>query len=1084
MPAHEWIKKTLVLGSGAVRIGQAGEFDYSGSQALKALKEEGIKTILINPNVATIQTDPRLADKVYLLPLTRKYIEKIIIEERPDSILLGFGGQSALNAGLALRDEGIFEKYGVTVLGTSVDSIQKTEDRELFKRVMEKADVNTLRSKTVTKLSEAKEVARGFLGYPVMVRPAYTLGGKGSGVAHNEEELATIVTKGLSLSLIRQVLIEEYVGGWKEIEYEVVRDAEDNCICICNMENFDPMGIHTGDSIVVCPSQTLTNEEYHMLRTVSIRAVREAGIVGECNIQYALNPYSQEYRVIEINPRLSRSSALASKATGYPLAYIAAKISIGYSLIELINGVTGKTTACFEPAIDYITIKMPRWDLQKFEGVSDVLGSQMKSVGEVMAIGTCFEEALQKAVRMLDVGKKGIVSSFGRGLSREKLLEKCQVPTPTRVFYIVSALRKGISVADIAEVSKIDPFFLYKIKNIVDFYTYLKQIKGNEGALSQEELKSLLRRAKLLGFNDRQIGETLNRGENEVWELRTGWGIVPWVRQIDTLAAEWPASTNYLYMTYGAQEDDISFEAKDKAIVLGSGVYRIGSSVEFDWCAVNMIWGLKDQGVEEVISVNCNPETVSTDYDISDKLYFEELTYERVLDIYEKENPMGVVLGVGGQTSNNLAPYLVKRSGVKILGTTPQDIDKAEDRSKFSKLMDSIELKQPEWTVATSFEEALEFANKVGLPVLVRPSYVLSGAAMKVADTENELKEYISNAVKVSKKYPVVLTKFFDNAREIEIDGVYNGKGDMIGFILEHVDPAGIHSGDATVVTPSGKLSEQLRINLHEYSKKIVSALNIKGPFNIQYLVVGDDVYIIECNSRSSRSMPFVSKVYGINLMEEAAKVVLGKDTLVDNPPLIRDYIQKGVKFPKFSFVRLSGARPVTGVEMMSTGEVASIGDDFYDAFKKAMYSANPQLDKNSLGILLLCNNELQAPFLVHISQELLGFGARLYTTPEHKGIFEDAHIDCTVLTKGTEGTSFEDAVSERAIDAVIDIPWYSNGNAESESFHNPYYATFAAGFDIFIITNMNMAKAFAHTLNRTKDREITIDYLKNYTNV
>ncbi|HPR41195.1 MAG TPA: carbamoyl-phosphate synthase (glutamine-hydrolyzing) large subunit [Candidatus Methanofastidiosa archaeon] len=1084
MPADKSIKKTLILGSGAVRIGQAGEFDYSGSQALKALKEEGIKTVLINPNVATIQTDPRLADRVYLMPLTKRYIEEIIREERPDSVLLGFGGQSALNAGISLWEDGTFEKHGIRVLGTSVESIQKTEDRELFKQVMEKAEVKTLKSRTVHTFEEARDVAES-LGYPVMVRPAYTLGGKGSGVAYDENELETVATKGLSLSLIGQVLIEEYVGGWKEIEYEVVRDADDNCICICNMENFDPMGIHTGDSIVVCPSQTLTNEEYHMLRSVSIRAVREAGIVGECNIQYALDPSSTEYRVIEINPRLSRSSALASKATGYPLAYIAAKLSVGYSLTELVNGVTGKTTACFEPAIDYITIKMPRWDLQKFEGVSEVLGSQMKSVGEVMAIGTCFEEALQKAVRMLDVGKKGIVSSFGRNLPKKDLLERCRVPTPTRIFYIVSALRKGISVDEIAELSRIDSFFLYKIKNIVDFYTHLKDIKNENVNLSQDELKALLRGAKLLGFNDRQIGETLNRGENEVWELRTGWGIVPWVRQIDTLAAEWPATTNYLYMTYGAQEDDVEFDAQSKAIVLGSGVYRIGSSVEFDWCAVNMIWGLKDQGMEEVISINCNPETVSTDYDISDKLYFEELTYERVLDIYEKEQPKGIVLGVGGQTSNNLAPYLVKRSGVKILGTTPHDIDRAEDRSKFSKLMDTLELKQPEWTVATSFEEALEFVKKVSLPVLVRPSYVLSGAAMKVADTEKELEEYISNAVKVSKRYPVVVSKFFDNAREIEIDGVSNGKGDMIGFILEHVDPAGVHSGDATVVTPSGKLSEKLRKDLHDYSKKIVGALNIKGPFNIQYLVTSDDsVFIIECNSRSSRSMPFVSKVYGINLMEEAAKVVLDTDDLVENPPPIRDHIKKGVKFPKFSFVRLSGAKPVTGVEMMSTGEVASIGDDFHDAFKKAMFSANPHLDKESLGICILCNNEKQVPFLVHIAQELSGFGANLYTIPKHSWIFEDSHIDCTVLEEGKGKGSFSRAVSDRKIDALIDIPWYSNGNAENCMFNEPYYATFAAGFDAFIITNMNMAKAFAHTLNRTNESKVTIDYLKNYTNI
>jgi carbamoyl-phosphate synthase large subunit len=1080
MPCEKWIKKTLVLGSGAVRIGQAGEFDYSGSQALKALKEEGIKTVLINPNVATIQTDPRLADKVYLLPLTREYIEEVIKKENPDSVLLGFGGQTALNAGLALRDQGVFDKYNIRVLGTPVDSILKTEDRELFKQTMAAASVKTLKSKTVTTLEDAKTAAAE-LGYPIMVRPAFTLGGKGSGFARTEEELEVIATKGLSQSLIHQVLIEEYVGGWKEVEYEVVRDAEDNCICICNMENFDPMGVHTGDSIVVCPSQTLTDEEYHMLRTVSINAVREAGIVGECNIQYALDTQSTEYRVIEINPRLSRSSALASKATGYPLAYIAAKISVGYSLIELINGVTKETTACFEPAIDYITVKMPRWDLQKFPSVPTLLGSQMKSVGEVMAIGTCFEEALQKAVRMLDVGKKGIICALGRKMSKKALLAECATPTPDRLFYLVAALRKGVSVEELAEASRIDPFFLYKIQHIADLYNELKALPSGGATMEQEAFKALIRQAKLFGFNDAQIAGALGRGESEVRALRKQWGIVPCVRQIDTLSAEWPASTNYLYMTYGAEHDDIEFDGRDKAIVLGSGVYRIGSSVEFDWCAVNMIWGLKDQGMEEVITINCNPETVSTDYDISDKLYFEELTYERVLDIYEKESPRGIVLGVGGQTSNNLAPFLSK-SGVKILGTATQDIDKAEDRSKFSKLMDKLGVMQPEWTTAASPEEAIAFAKKVSFPVLVRPSYVLSGAAMKVADTEDELRAYITEAASVSKRYPVVVTKFFDNAREVEVDGVSDGDGHTIGFVLEHIDPAGVHSGDATVVTPSGKLSRELRERLHDHSLKIATALCIKGPFNIQYLAVGDEIYVIECNSRSSRSMPFVSKVYGINLMEEAAKVVLGKKNLVDNPPVVRDHIPRGVKFPKFSFVRLSGASPVTGVEMMSTGEVASIGKDFYDAYRKAMLSANPRLAKKELGIFFTCNNKAQWELVLGLAKDLHETGHRIYTVHALAPGFEKSGVPVTVLENVKEHGTFYRTVTEQKIDVVIDIPWYSQETVGCA--HEPSFGIIAAGYDAMVITNVGTAKAFAHTVRETYGRELQIEYLEDYTNV
>ncbi|MHC1605681.1 MAG: carbamoyl-phosphate synthase (glutamine-hydrolyzing) large subunit [Candidatus Methanofastidiosia archaeon] len=1076
MPCHKWIKKTLVLGSGAVRIGQAGEFDYSGSQALKALKEEGIETILINPNVATIQTDPRLADKVYLIPLTKEYVTEVIAKEKPDSVLLGFGGQTALNVGIELHDSGTFEKYGIIVLGTSVESIRKTEDRKLFKQMMDKASLKTPKSKIATSIKEAKEVVQKDIGYPVIIRPAYTLGGKGSGVAHNESELEKTVLKGLSHSLINQVLIEEYVGGWKEIEYEIVRDAHDNCISICNMENFDPMGIHTGDSIVICPSQTLTDEQFHKLRSVSIDAVKAAGIVGECNIQFALDPMSNEYKVIEINPRLSRSSALASKATGYPLAYIAAKLSIGYTLVELTNSVTQKTTVCFEPALDYITIKVPRWDLQKFPGVSSELGSQMKSVGEVMAIGTCFEEAIQKAVRMLDIGKNGLVDINDKNYSINTIEQMLAIPTPERIFYLALAIENGFSIDGIANLTKIDKFFLFKIKNIVDLYQKMKRFHES-GHLKSEHLKLFLQEAKKLGFSDSQIANTIQRGEGEIRKLRKSWGIVPKTRQIDTLAAEWPATTNYLYMTYGAAEDDIVEQKHgESVVVLGSGTYRIGSSVEFDWCAVNMVWGLKDMGVDEVITVNCNPETVSTDYDISDKLYFEELTFERVLDIYEKEAPKGIVLCVGGQTSNNLVPKLSKK-GVKIVGTRPDDIDMAEDRSKFSKLMDALCIKQPEWITASSTRDAIAFAHRVSFPVLVRPSYVLSGAAMKVADTEEELRTYIIQAANISKQHPVVVSKFFDNAREVEVDGVSDGNGNIMGFVLEHIDPAGIHSGDATIVTPAGKLSHEFKKRLYEHSKKIATRLNIRGPFNIQYLVAEGDIYVIECNSRSSRSMPFVSKVYGINLMEESAKVILGKNTLVENPPISRDNILQGVKFPKFSFTRLAGATPVTGVEMMSTGEVASIGGDFYDAYLKAMISANPRLAKKQLGVFITCNNKKQWELIMHLAHDLYVTGHRIYTLPALAQKFEQSGIPAMEINN----SSYDEAVSSQKIDAVINIPWYSQETVDYS--HNSSLGITAAGYGVLVITNTGTAKAFVHTLRETVARSLRIEHLESYTN-
>ena len=997
MPKLDWVRKVLVLGSGAIKIGEAAEFDYSGSQCLKALKEEGIETVLINPNIATIQTDPRLSGKVYLLPVTPEFVEKVIKKERPDGILLGFGGQTALNCGVELEKSGIFEKYGVKVLGTPVEAIEDTGNRERFKQAMIKAGVPPLKSKSANTVREALDIASE-LGYPVIVRVAYTLGGRGSGVAHNAWELREIATRGLAQSRITQVLVEEYVGHWKEVEYEVMRDYADNCLTVCNMENFDPMGVHTGDSIVVAPSQTLTNREYHIIRSASIDAIRSLGIVGECNIQWALNAKSEEFRVIEVNSRMSRSSALASKVTGYPLAYIATKLSIGYTLPELTNRVTEVTSACFEPALDYITVKIPRWDLQKFKNADRHIGPQMRSVGEVMSIGRCFEEALQKAVRMLDTGKIGLICNpeDSEAEQIEKVKDVLANPTDQRLYKIAKALKMGVSIKEIYKLSGIDPFFLYKIQNIVKMETKLASLEFKESTA-----RETLREAKRIGFSDAQIAVCTGVSEAEVRQFRKTAGIIPAVKQIDTLAAEWPAKTNYLYLTYGGNEDDVDLgSAKNSVMVLGAGVFRIGSSVEFDWCGVNTIWALKKNGVKEAIMVNYNPETVSTDYDVSDKLYFEELTTERILDIYEKEKPLGVIASVGGQIPNNLAMKLAT-AGVKLLGTAAEDIDAAEDRSKFSELLDQLGIPQPEWSKLKSISAAKRFAEKIGYPVIVRPSYVLSGSAMRVAYNEKALENFLKLATKVSRDQPVVISKFVNKAKEVEVDGVSDGETCVIGSIMEHVENAGIHSGDATMSIPPQTISALVQKKIKDYTQKIVSALNIKGPYNIQYLVKDGLVHVIECNLRASRSMPFVSKTRGLNLIELATLAMLGKKfkdlETCGLPPI--EHV--GVKVPQFSFMRLSGADPVLGVEMLSTGEVACLGENFADAFSKALQSAQFRIPPRGGSVLITVGGEEPKRRVIPLAKALAEMGFKIYATEHTAETLRAAGIGTvTVLRK------------------------------------------------------------------------------------
>jgi carbamoyl-phosphate synthase large subunit len=1082
MPKFDWVRKVLVLGSGAIKIGEAAEFDYSGSQCLKALREEGIETILVNPNIATIQTDPRLAGKVYLLPLTVEFLTKIIEKEKPDGILLGFGGQTALNCGVQLKKEGVLEKFAVEVLGTPIRAIEDTEDRELFKQAMIRANIPVPRSRSAFSVEESVALARE-IGYPVIVRVAYTLGGKGSGVARDEKELREIVSRALAQSMISQVLIEEYLNHWKELEYEVVRDHAGNCLTVCNMENVDPLGVHTGDSIVVAPSQTLSNHEYHMLRLASINAIKSLGIVGECNIQWALNPKCLDFRAIEVNARMSRSSALASKATGYPLAYIAAKLAIGYLLPELANKVTKVTTACFEPALDYVVVKFPRWDLQKFKNVDKHLGPQMKSVGEVMAIGRSLEEALQKAARMVDIGKRGLTCNSGDEdfETTEALEDALASPTDERFFKIVKALKAGISIEKIYGLSGIDPFFLYKIENIASVEERLRTIDPDS-----RDFFSILREAKRLGFSDEQIAICLKKDERTVREIRKKAGIVPVVKQTDTLAAEWPAKTNYLYLTYGGDEDDVDFQVgHSKVMVLGAGVFRIGSSVEFDWCAVNTIWSLKKNGIDEAIMVNCNPETVSTDYDTSDKLYFEELTVERILDIYEKENPLGLIASVGGQIPNNLALKLTD-SSVKLLGTSAKSIDIAEDRAKFSALLDQLGIPQPEWEAFSTIEELETFAKRIGYPVLIRPSYVLSGSAMRVAYSNEELENYLKLAVGISSDHPVVISKFVENAREVEVDGISDGNDVLIGATIEHVENAGVHSGDATMSIPAQTLTPEVQEAIECFTRKIVKALEIIGPYNLQYLVKDGVTYVIECNLRASRSMPYVSKTRGVNLIELATLVMLGrklKDIGITELPPFRHV---SVKVPQFSFMRLSGADPVLGVEMLSTGEVACLGESFTDAFSKALGSADFRIPPAGGSVLITVGGMELKKRIVPLAKELTEKGFKIYSTEHTAEVLSEAGIEnVSVLHKVREvdmKPNITDYLRGGKIDLVINIPVLKTAEDQEEILKDEYtIRRLAVEFNVPVITNLQLASALAKMLDQNVESKLTIRSLNEY---
>jgi carbamoyl-phosphate synthase large subunit len=1048
------IRKVIILGSGALKIGEAGEFDYSGSQALKALMEEGIKTVLINPNIATVQTSEELADKIYFLPVTPYFVEKVIARESPDGILLSFGGQTALNCGTELYRKGIFEKYNVRVLGTPVEAIIDTEDRELFVKKLEQINVKTPRSIAVHGIEDAV-VAAGRLGYPVIIRAAFTLGGQGSGFATNNEELRALALKAFSYT--NQILIEESLKGWKEVEYEVVRDKYDNCITVCNMENFDPLGIHTGESIVVAPSQTLTNSEYHKLRELSIRIIRHIGIVGECNVQYALSPESEDYRVIEVNARLSRSSALASKATGYPLAFIAAKLGIGYGLHELKNSVTKNTTAFFEPALDYIVCKIPRWDLNKFKGVSHLIGSSMKSVGEVMAIGRSFEEVIQKALRMIGQGMHGFTGNLKLDLGDiEKELAE---PTDMRIFVIAEALEKGITVDRIHELTRIDKWFLYKLKNIIGIKNELCTYSNIESVPFE-----LLSQSKIYGFSDFQIARhviksdssSINHDLLKVRAYRKKLGIVPYVKQIDTLAAEYPAITNYLYLTYSGAEHDISFtDDKKSIIVLGSGAYRIGSSVEFDWCSVNAVNTIKKEGLRSIM-INYNPETVSTDYDICDRLYFDELTFERVLDIIDLESPRGVIVSVGGQIPNNLAMRLYN-SNVPVLGTTPLSIDRAENRHKFSRMCDILLVDQPKWKELSSTDDIFEFVDRIGFPVLIRPSYVLSGAAMNVVSNRYELSHFLDLATQVSKQYPVVVSEFIENAKEIEMDAVAR-EGEIIAYaISEHVEFAGVHSGDATMVFPAQKIYFETARRIKRISRQISKELNITGPFNIQFLAKDNDIKVIECNLRASRSMPFVSKVLKTNLIELATKVMLGIPVEKPHKSVFElDYV--GVKAPQFSFSRLAKADPVLGVDMSSTGEVGCIGEGFYEAILKAMFSVGYRVPKKS--ILLSTGPARSKVELLNSARALREKGHKLYATRGTQEFLSNAGVEAEIAYWPDENKSPNtiELIRSREVDLVVNIP----KDLSTTELNNDYsIRRNAVDFNVPLLTNARLASAF-----------------------
>ncbi|NOY38519.1 MAG: carbamoyl-phosphate synthase (glutamine-hydrolyzing) large subunit [Chlorobi bacterium] len=1068
------IKKVVLLGSGALKIGEAGEFDYSGSQALKALREEGIRTILINPNIATVQTSEEIADRIYFVPIMPWFVEQVIAREKPDGILLSFGGQTALNCGIEIHRDGILEKYHVRVLGTPVQAIMDTEDRELFIEKLNEIEIKTPRSVAVTNVSDALKAA-ATLGYPVIIRSAYTLGGQGSAFCSEQEELEIQASKAFSYT--DQILVEESLKGWKEVEYEVVRDAFDNCITVCNMENFDPLGIHTGESIVVAPSQTLTNSEYHKLRELSIRVIRHIGIVGECNIQYALDPESEDYRVIEVNARLSRSSALASKATGYPLAFIAAKLALGYGLPELKNAVTKTTSAFFEPALDYIVCKIPRWDLNKFEGVSHLIGSSMKSVGEVMSIGRTFEEAIQKGLRMIGQGMHGFVGN--RGLTFEPVEKELAEPTDMRIFVIADALEKGFPVDEIHNLTRIDKWFLYKLRNIVA----LKNTLSSFGSLSGLSDQTLLE-AKILGFSDFQIARfvlksPVNRIADDLIRIRNHRkkkGIVPFVKQIDTLAAEYPAQTNYLYLTYSATEHDISFNKKrNSVIILGSGAYRIGSSVEFDWCSVNALQTVKNKGFQTIM-INYNPETVSTDYDISDRLYFDELSLERVLDIYELENPEGVIVSMGGQIPNNLAVRL-RENGADIMGTSPDSIDHAENRHKFSSMLDRLGIDQPRWRELTNIEDIHEFVDDIGFPVLIRPSYVLSGAAMNVVSNREELGHFLKLAAEVSKQYPVVVSEFIQEAKEIEIDAVA-GKGEMVAYaISEHVEFAGVHSGDATMVFPPQKIYFETIRRIKRIARQIAAELNISGPFNIQFLAKDNNVKVIECNLRASRSMPFVSKVLKVNLIHLATRILLGENVEPLNKSIFDlDYV--GVKAPQFSFSRLQQTDPILGVDMSSTGEVGCIGDDFYEGILKSMLSVGYHIPEKA--ILLSTGPVRSKVELINSARALLDKGYRLYATRGTKKFYDHHNIPTTLAYWPDEKKrpNTLDLVKNGTVDLVVNIP----KNLTKNELDNDYMIRRnAVDFNIPLITNARLASAFILAFCQIKRNDIQVKAWDEY---
>ena len=1048
------IKKVLLLGSGALKIGEAGEFDYSGSQALKALKEEGIETVLINPNIATVQTSEGVADQIYFLPVTPFFVEKVIRKERPQGILLAFGGQTALNCGVALYKEGILEKYGVQVLGTPVQAIIDTEDRELFVKKLDEIDVKTIKSHACENMEEARKAA-AHLGYPVIIRAAYALGGLGSGFCDNEEELNKLAEKAFSFS--PQVLVEKSLKGWKEIEYEVVRDRYDNCITVCNMENFDPLGIHTGESIVIAPSQTLTNSEYHKLRALSIRIIRHIGIVGECNVQYAFDPESEDYRVIEVNARLSRSSALASKATGYPLAFVAAKLGLGYGLFELKNSVTKTTSAFFEPALDYVVCKIPRWDLGKFRGVDRELGSSMKSVGEVMAIGRTFEEAIQKGLRMIGQGMHGVVEN--KELQIDDIDAALHEPTDKRIFIISKAMQQGYTIDRIHELTKIDKWFLQKLQNIKDTSKALHACKSIN-VMDND----LLRRAKVQGFTDFQIARALGMEEEMdieeasliVRRRRLSAGIVPVVKQIDTLAAEYPAQTNYLYMTYSGISHDIHYEHDKRSIVvLGSGAYRIGSSVEFDWCGVQALNTIRKEGFRSVM-INYNPETVSTDYDMCDRLYFDELTFERVLDILDLECPKGVIVSTGGQIPNNLAIRLDQQR-IPILGTTAKSIDNAEDREKFSAMLNRIGVDQPEWSALTSMDDVNAFIDKVGFPVLVRPSYVLSGAAMNVCSNQDELERFLKLAANVSHKHPVVISKFLQHAKEVEMDAVAR-EGEIVAYaISEHIEFAGVHSGDATIQFPAQKLYVETVRRIKKISGQIARELKISGPFNIQFLAKDNDIKVIECNLRASRSFPFVSKVLKINMIELATKVMLGLPVEKPNKSLF-DFDYVGIKASQFSFNRLQKADPVLGVDMASTGEVGCLGDDSGTALLTAMLSVGHRIPKKN--ILLSTGGAKQKADMLEAARTLKEHGYTLYATGgTSRYLTENGVENNLVYWPSEEGTPQAlTMLHNREIDMVVNIP---KDLTVSELSNGYKIRRVAVDLNIPLITNSRLASAF-----------------------